>query len=111
MAVMWRSDRTLAIMSATLIPPNTGVNTPSFIAILRTRPPLRPQRPIVSARVAGVAFRGGDADRRPDAAAPMALEHRVDDARGLIPVVEAGKCRRPCLGHAPAVGDEPVNVA
>src|SRR5262249_11859998 len=111
MAVTWRSERIFAIMSVTLIPPNTGVNTPSFIAILRRLPPSRPQRPIVVAPLAGVAFHGDGADRRPRAAAPMALEHRVDDARGMIPVVEGGKRRRPRLGHVPAVGDERVDIA
>src|SRR5262245_27191661 len=110
MAVTWRSARTFAIMSVTLIPPNTGVNTPSFSAILR-RLPSRPQRPVVVARLAGVAFHGDGADRRPHAAAPMALEHGVDDARRVVPVVEAGKRRRPRLGHGPAVGDERVDVA
>src|SRR6476469_2233783 len=104
------SDRTFVSTSGRLVLPNTGVNTPSFIAFLRTAP-LRPQRPIAFADLATARFHGEGLDRRPHAAAAMALEHRVDDARRMIAVLEGRKRRRTLAGHAAAAGDKAVDVA
>src|SRR4051794_3605641 len=58
-----------------------------------------------------VAIRSPALHPGPDGAAPMALEHGVDDARGMIPVFEAGEGGRPVSGPLRAGDDDPVHVA
>ena len=74
---------TFASISSSVNVPNTGVNTPSFIG--------RPRR---SAKARDARTFG------PHAAAPVALENRVDDARRMIPVFEGGEGRRTRIGRA-----------